>query len=337
VAGNLIFFQFDMGLPGQRLCRSTHTFVMSFLRQLRIVRLLFFLGVAGAGFFSHSSGSITREFKEWMSPSAPASPQPVLPAPSLPSPASVDSTTGAGAPAPDPIDSTVPTPLPAWQTPKVIPLMPGGTLTTPTAIYNNVRIVKVEADRVTIMHENGRTVVPMWQLPSTLQEQLNYDPKAAEAAAAQRGPGEAQVEPTVATIIPPTGPTPTYLTETTDYTLALSVAKSSGKLVLLHFTGSDWCPYCQMLDSEVLSKSDFSQFASNNYITVTVDFPHNTTLPDSLKQQNDSLAQKYHVDGYPTLLVIDGNEKERGRISGYSPGSGPGPVISQLQNFNHAN
>jgi thiol-disulfide isomerase/thioredoxin len=232
-------------------------------------------------------------------------------------------------------DSPAPSAPAAWHAPAVMPVVADGTLTTPSAIYNNVRIINVEADRVTFLHANGRATVPMWQLPATLQQQLNYDPKAAEALATQRQPDLIPAESAPAMILPPSGPTPVYITETTDYSAALSAAKSSGKLVLLHFTGSDWCPYCKMLDDEVLSKSAFNQFATSNYITVTLDFPHSTSLPDSLKQQNDSLAQKYHIDGYPTLLVIDRNEKELGRIAGYNPGSGPDGVISQLQNFNH--
>jgi thioredoxin-related protein len=118
-----------------------------------------------------------------------------------------------------------------------------------------------------------------------------------------------------------------------DYTEGVRQAKAEGKLVLLHFTGSDWCPYCQDLDKEVLSQHSFQTFSVNNFVMVTLDFPHDIPLPDDVKQENQSLAQKYNVNEFPTLLVVDTDGREVGRNSGYNPGSGPGAVISELQQF----
>ena len=49
------------------------------------------------------------------------------------------------------------------------------------------------------------------------------------------------------------------------------------------------------------------------------------------KAQNNALQQKFGISGFPTLMVIDGNERVLGQMSGYNPGSGPGPVIARLQ------
>jgi thioredoxin-related protein len=54
-----------------------------------------------------------------------------------------------------------------------------------------------------------------------------------------------------------------------------------------------------------------------------------------VKRQNQALAQKFGISGFPTLVVIDSSEKVLGSISGYNPGSGPDAVISQLKAFNH--
>ena len=56
-------------------------------------------------------------------------------------------------------------------------------------------------------------------------------------------------------------------------------------------------------------------------------------LAADLKQQNEALAQKFNVHGYPTLLVLDVDEKELGRTSGYNPGSGPSAVIADLKPY----
>jgi thioredoxin-related protein len=120
---------------------------------------------------------------------------------------------------------------------------------------------------------------------------------------------------------------------TTDYKAALAQAKTQNKQVLLDFTGSDWCPYCQMLDKEVLAQQSFKDFADKNYILVTVDFPQQKPLPDDVKSQNDGLQKHFHVDGFPTLLVVDAEGKELGRQTGSNPGSGPDSVITQLKSF----
>jgi thioredoxin-related protein len=119
----------------------------------------------------------------------------------------------------------------------------------------------------------------------------------------------------------------------TDYKAAVAQAKAQNKLVLLHFTGSDWCPYCQVLDKEVIDKQGFKDFADKNYVGVTLDFPHDKQQSDAEKQQNDALAKQFNVDGFPTLVVITPDGKELGRQVGYDPGSGPDAVIAKLKSF----
>lgn len=115
-----------------------------------------------------------------------------------------------------------------------------------------------------------------------------------------------------------------------DYQGALSQARSENKLLLLHFTGSDWCPYCQREDAEVLSTPDFQNFSAAHFIFVTLDFRH-SPAPDAAQQQTlDALRSQYGVNGFPTLIVVDSHESVRGRIEGYNPGSGPDGIISQL-------
>jgi protein disulfide-isomerase len=121
---------------------------------------------------------------------------------------------------------------------------------------------------------------------------------------------------------------------TTDYKSALVQAKAQKKLVLLDFTGSDWCGYCKLLDKEVFTQPAFTDFADKNYILVTIDFPHQKPLADDLKQQNDTLGKQFKINGYPTLIVLDADGKELGRQVGYNPGSGPDAVIAKLKSFN---
>jgi thiol:disulfide interchange protein len=121
---------------------------------------------------------------------------------------------------------------------------------------------------------------------------------------------------------------------TTDYKAALIQAKAQNKLVLLDFTGSDWCGFCKLLDEEVLSQQSFKDFAEKRYILVTVDFPHQKQLSDDLAKQNDALGKQFKIEGYPTLIVLDTDGNELGRQVGYGPGIGSNALISRLKRFN---
>src|SRR6476646_8131652 len=81
----------------------------------------------------------------------------------------------------------------------------------------------------------------------------------------------------------------------TDLKKAQTEAKTSNKLMLLDFTGSDWCGWCIKLNREVFSKPEFKEYAAKNLVLVELDFPRTKTLADSLKKQNEELASKYGI------------------------------------------
>jgi thiol:disulfide interchange protein len=116
---------------------------------------------------------------------------------------------------------------------------------------------------------------------------------------------------------------------TTNYREALSQAKSEHRNVFLFFTGSDWCPWCQRLDGEVLSTEAFKSYAEKKLILVKVDFPRQLPQSEELQNQNRALQDQYQIQGYPTVIVLnpDGTPV---KTLGYRPG-GPGPFIAALQ------
>src|SRR5262249_3241150 len=101
------------------------------------------------------------------------------------------------------------------------------------------------------------------------------------------------------------------------------------KLILIDFTGSDWCPWCIKLKKEVFSQSEFVEYAEKNLVPVEVDFPRKKQLPAELKKANQALQQKYQIQGYPTVVVLDGSGKKLGEL-GYQPG-GPKAFIAELE------
>ena len=102
----------------------------------------------------------------------------------------------------------------------------------------------------------------------------------------------------------------------TDYKKAQQEAKADHKLVLLNFTGSDWCGYCFQLDRAILSQPKFKDYANKNLVLVEIDFPRRKALSVETQKQNMALAAKYQVEGFPTLVVLNGDGKTVWRFDG---------------------
>ena len=107
-------------------------------------------------------------------------------------------------------------------------------------------------------------------------------------------------------------------------------AEKEKKLLLLDFTGSDWCGWCKKLDSETFSKSEFADYAKKNLVLVTVDFPTpKVPQSDELKLANKDLAKKFEVSGYPTLVVMKPDGTVVWKQVGYLEG-GPAALIAKI-------
>ena len=103
-------------------------------------------------------------------------------------------------------------------------------------------------------------------------------------------------------------------------------------MVLIEFTGSDWCPWCIKFDEDILSKGKFATYAENKLVLVLADFPNHGRQSPALKQANEGLGAKFRVNGYPTLVVLNSSGKEIGRQVRYLRG-GPDAFIAELERF----
>lgn len=115
----------------------------------------------------------------------------------------------------------------------------------------------------------------------------------------------------------------------TDYDAALKKAKAENKTVLLDFSGSDWCGWCVRLDKEVFSKDEFKAYAKDNLVTVLIDFPRKKQLDATLKKQNQELAEKFKIRGFPTVVLLN-SEGEKIAQTGYRKG-GPEAYVKHLK------
>ena len=113
-----------------------------------------------------------------------------------------------------------------------------------------------------------------------------------------------------------------------DFEKAKTQAKMENKMILLDFTGSDWCGWCMKLDKEVFEQQAWKDFAAKKLVLVKVDFPRRIQLPAATKAQNDKLSETYKIEGYPTIILTDATGAKKGE-TGYVPG-GPEAFIKSL-------
>ena len=103
-----------------------------------------------------------------------------------------------------------------------------------------------------------------------------------------------------------------------DINAAKAKAQAEHKLILMDFTGSDWCHWCIKLRSEVLDKPEFEAYAKDKFVLMEVDVPRNMgKLTPEIQAQNKQLCSQYKVNGFPTLLVVTYKGTVVGGFGGY--------------------
>ena len=108
----------------------------------------------------------------------------------------------------------------------------------------------------------------------------------------------------------------------TDFNKAKQSAQSEHKLILLNFSGSDWCGPCIRMHKEIFDNNSFTQFAGDNLVLVNADFPRLKKHELSKDQQakNDQLADKYDKDGiFPLTVLLGPDGKVLKEWKGFPP------------------
>jgi protein disulfide-isomerase len=113
---------------------------------------------------------------------------------------------------------------------------------------------------------------------------------------------------------------------------AADQARKGNELLLLDFTGSDWCGWCMKLEAETFSNPQFIDYARNNLVLVKLDFPRQKSQSDELKEANSALQKKYGVNGFPTVLLI----KPDGTVLWEQRGYAAGGPIAMIQKINQS-
>ena len=84
------------------------------------------------------------------------------------------------------------------------------------------------------------------------------------------------------------------------------------------------------MDKEILSQSQFKDYARENLVLLEVDFPRAKPQNAEVRKQNQELAQQYQVEGFPTIVVLNGDGQKLWQYDGYFP-DGLAAFIVQLE------
>jgi thioredoxin-related protein len=107
-----------------------------------------------------------------------------------------------------------------------------------------------------------------------------------------------------------------------DFSQAQTQAKQEQKLILLNFSGSDWCGPCIKLKHDVFETSEFEQFAQGKLVLVRADFPRlkKNQLAKDQQDRNDQMAERYNPNGkFPLTVLINAQGKVVKEWEGYQP------------------
>ena len=103
-----------------------------------------------------------------------------------------------------------------------------------------------------------------------------------------------------------------------DFEQGMATAAAENRTALVEFTGTDWCHYCIMLRKNVFPTQEFADFVKkHNLVLVELDFPRAADkITPEQRAKNEKVGQHYNVQGYPTVIVMDGYKQPYSQVVG---------------------
>lgn len=90
-----------------------------------------------------------------------------------------------------------------------------------------------------------------------------------------------------------------------DYEAGLIYAQENNLPIFLAFTGSDWCHWCQLMDTTVFNKDGWEDYITDSIVHIVIDSPQNASLvPAEFRRRNNQLQAKYGIRGFPTYIIL---------------------------------
>lgn len=119
---------------------------------------------------------------------------------------------------------------------------------------------------------------------------------------------------------------------------AQQIAIGNNKLIVLNFSGSDWCIPCMRTRKEIFETAVFTNFADANLVLVNADFPRNSKnkLSKDQVKLNEALADKYNATGiFPLTILMTSAGKILKQWQGF-PDLKPEEFIQQIKTYSYA-
>lgn len=88
---------------------------------------------------------------------------------------------------------------------------------------------------------------------------------------------------------------------------ALEKAKAENKPIFLDIYAT-WCGPCKMLKKHTFSDKEVGNYYNANYINIAI---------DGETKEGRELANKYGIQGYPTLIILDNKGKQLSKQVGF--------------------
>lgn len=129
--------------------------------------------------------------------------------------------------------------------------------------------------------------------------------------------------------------TPVWLT---DFNQAKQDASKSGKLIIINFSGSDWCGPCIRMHKEFFSSDEFATYAEQQLVLVNADFPRSkkNKLSSDQEMKNDQLAEQYNKDGkFPFTILTNADGKVLKEWDGF-PKETPAEFVKEIKAIENA-
>jgi thioredoxin-related protein len=119
---------------------------------------------------------------------------------------------------------------------------------------------------------------------------------------------------------------------------AKQVATTEHKLILLNFSGSDWCGPCMRMHKEIFASDSFQQLAKTNLVLINADFPRQkkNQLAKAQQQLNDQMAEAYNKNGaFPLTVLLTADGRVLKSWEGF-PKQGAAGFMDELRQAIHA-
>lgn len=124
----------------------------------------------------------------------------------------------------------------------------------------------------------------------------------------------------------------------TDFEKAKMEAIQSHRLIVLNFSGSDWCGPCIRMKKEIFESGAFEKYAAQNLVLVRADFPRlkKNQLSKEQTKVNEALADTYNPEGkFPLTILVDEAGKVLKQWEG-CPDESPEKFVNEINAFVHA-